>query len=221
MSTPSSSLEGAYKDKPRHYFDVLRNDLIVHIEPGGHRILDIGCSAGSTGQALKRDGKASEVVGVELTREAVAIAEGKLDRVLCGDIEQMELPYPIGYFDYILCGDVLEHLRDPWGVLAKLRAHLRSGGRIVASIPNIRNWRILANLVLRGRWDYTASGILDSTHLRFFTRSSIIEMFEGAGFALEEITHVEFGPKAKLINRFTFGLGEEFMVKQYIIKARN
>jgi SAM-dependent methyltransferase len=219
MSVPSSGLERAYQDKPKKYFDFLRDDLIAHIAPGNHKILEIGCSAGSTGHALKQDGKACEVVGIELTQEAAAIAQDRLDRVFCGDIEQMDLPYPPGYFDYILCGDVLEHLRDPWGLLARLRAYLRDGGYVIASIPNIRNWRVLTSLVFRGRWDYTTAGILDSTHLRFFTKHNMVEMFIRAGYVVEEVTHADFGPKARMIRWLTLRLGEEFLVRQYIVKA--
>lgn len=219
MSAPSTGLEQAYQDKSSQYFGLLRRDLIAHIKPGDHKILEIGCSSGATGYALKQAGKASEVVGVELTSEAAAIARKKLDRVLQGDIEQIDLPYPPGYFDYILCGDVLEHLRDPWGLLARLKTYLRDGGRVVSSIPNIRNWRVLTSLVFRGRWDYTASGILDSTHVRFFTKRNMVEMFRNAGYAVEEVTHVDFGPKSRMINRLFLGFGEEFLVRQYIIKA--
>ncbi|MEW6330034.1 MAG: methyltransferase domain-containing protein [Pseudomonadota bacterium] len=219
MSVPSAGLEQAYQDKSSQYFGNIRRDLIAHIRPGDHKILEIGCSSGATGHALKQAGKASEVVGVELTSEAAAIARERLDRVLQGDIEQMELPFSPGYFDYILCGDVLEHLRDPWGLLARLKTYLRDGGRVVSSIPNIRNWRVLTSLVFRGRWDYAKAGILDSTHVRFFTKRNMVEMFENAGYVVEEVTHADFGPKARMISRLTLKLGEEFLVRQYIVKA--
>ncbi len=188
----------------------------------GNRVLEVGCGTGNTGEALKRLGKAAEVVGIEREPEAAQLAAGKLDRVLRMSVEENALPLPLQYFDCILAGDVLEHLQDPWAVVNRLHACLKPGGRFIASVPNIRNWRILRNLVLAGRWEYMPSGILDRTHLRFFTKRSLVALFDRAHFTVDQIIpRFTFWPgsRSKVFNRLTFGLFEEFLTFQYIIVA--
>jgi 2-polyprenyl-3-methyl-5-hydroxy-6-metoxy-1,4-benzoquinol methylase len=209
-----------YEEKGARYYDRASWGVIGAVEPGRHKILEIGCSAGKTGETLKQTGKALEVVGVDLSPAAVAVAAERLDRAICCNIEETGLPYPAEYFDYILCGDVLEHLQDPWTALKKLSQYLKADHFLIASIPNIRNWRVLRDLILHGRWEYVPAGILDFTHLRFFTKRSIIELFDGAGFEVEQMEHLPFPRKEKLANLVTFGLAKDFLVKQYLVKAR-
>jgi 2-polyprenyl-3-methyl-5-hydroxy-6-metoxy-1,4-benzoquinol methylase len=202
------------------YFTQTRRDLIELVPGTGNRVLEIGCGAGNTGEALKRMGKAVEVVGIEQDPEAARWAADKLDHVWQMSIEENTLPLPQEYFDCIVAGDVLEHLQDPWGVVDRLRPCLKHGGHFIASVPNIRNWRILKSLVLAGRWQYTPSGILDRTHLRFFTKHSLAALFERTYFRVERIVpRFAFWPgsKAQVLNRLTLGLFEEFLTSQYII----
>ena len=212
------------KLKEENYFNSTRWDLIRLIRNGNNKILEIGCGTGNTGRALKESGKAAGVIGVEIIPEIAKIAETKLDKVICGDIEVLDLHFDRGYFDYVIMGDVLEHLYDPWGVVSKVRHYIKDGGYIIASLPNIRNWRIMKNLILKGEWEYTDAGLLDNTHLRFFTKKSIIKLFEDNGFGEIEIVPA-FKTKSKknksnLINVLTLGLFEEFLTGQYIVKAR-
>jgi len=186
----------------------------------GNRVLEIGCGTGNTGETLKRLGKAIEVVGIEQEPEAAQLAAGKLDRILRMSVEEEALSLPPEYFDCIIAGDVLEHLQDPWAVVSRLHSCLKPGGRFIASVPNIRNWRILRSLVLAGRWEYTPSGILDRTHLRFFTKRSLAALFDREHFVVEQIVpRFAFWPgsRSKVFNRLTFGLFEEFLTFQYII----
>ena len=106
--------------------------------------------------------------------------------MLVGDVETMELPLEPGSFDVVLCGDVVEHLRDPVAALARLRPLLKPGGRVVLSTPNIANWAIRLSL-LGGRWRYTDRGILDRSHTHLFTRSTLREALEQAGYRVERI----------------------------------
>jgi SAM-dependent methyltransferase len=165
------------------YYLEVRPDIQAIIDPRGKRILDVGCAAGELGYALKQAG-AVEVVGVEYSPEAAALARGKLDRVYVGDAQSLD--FPETGFDYILFGDVLEHTIDPWGVLASYGDYLKPGGRIVASIPNVRFYAVIARLIFN-RWGYRESGILDKTHLRFFTLPTIREMLEEAGYRIERV----------------------------------
>jgi 2-polyprenyl-3-methyl-5-hydroxy-6-metoxy-1,4-benzoquinol methylase len=98
----------------------------------------------------------------------------------------MELPFETGTFDVVLLGDVIEHLRDPVAALARLRPLLRPGGRVVLSTPNVANWAIRLALLF-GRWRYTDRGILDRTHTRLFTRATLAEALEAAGYRVERI----------------------------------
>jgi 2-polyprenyl-3-methyl-5-hydroxy-6-metoxy-1,4-benzoquinol methylase len=168
----------------RYYLED-RPDIQAVIDAPGKRILDVGCAAGELGGALKSAG-ASEVIGIEQSAEAAALAKQKLDRVFVGSVRDFSLPAGDAGFDYIIFADVLEHTEDPWSVLASSRRYLKDTGRVVASIPNIRFYSIIARLVFN-RWGYRESGILDSTHLRFFTWPTIEEMFERAGFQIERV----------------------------------
>ena len=216
----SKSLMQLYQSKTDQYFDRASWDLIGLVTPGNHKILEIGCGTGKTGYTLKQLGKAEEVVGVDLNLSSVTAAADRLDNVMCADIEEVSLPYPAGYFDYILCGDVLEHLHDPWSTTKKLSHYLKTSQFLIASIPNVRNWQVVRSLVFQGRWDYAESGLLDFTHLRFFTKCGIVEMFDHAGFAIDELGKGQFSRKEKLANFLTLGFGKEFLVKQYIVRAK-
>ena len=162
-----------------------RPEVQALIPHDARTVLDVGCGAGALGAALKRRG-ASQVVGVEANPQAAAVAMGILDRVHIGDIEVLDLPYGAGTFDCIVLADVLEHLRDPWGVLRRLAPLLRAHGRLIASLPNIRHWSVLRGL-LQGEWTYLPAGILDRGHLRFFTLRSGRALLESAGLAILEV----------------------------------
>jgi 2-polyprenyl-3-methyl-5-hydroxy-6-metoxy-1,4-benzoquinol methylase len=149
-----------------------------------NRVLDVGCSSGYLARPLAERG--NTMVGIELDPEAARAAEEFCERVLVGDVETMELPLEPGSFDVVLGGDVIEHLRDPGATLARLRPFLRPGGRIVLSTPNIANWAIRLSL-LSGRWRYTERGILDRSHTHLFTRATLVETLERAGYRVERI----------------------------------
>jgi 2-polyprenyl-3-methyl-5-hydroxy-6-metoxy-1,4-benzoquinol methylase len=106
--------------------------------------------------------------------------------VLVGDVETMELPFEAGSFDAVLCGDLIEHLRDPEAFLARVRPLLRAHGRLVLTTPNVANWAMRLGL-LAGRWRYTERGILDRTHTHLFTRSTLVETLERAGYRVVEL----------------------------------
>lgn len=150
----------------------------------GRRVLDVGCSSGYLAQPLAARG--NTIVGIELDPVAARAAEEFCERVLVGDIEVMDLPLEPASFDVVLCGDVVEHLRDPVAALARLRPLLVPGGRLVVSTPNVANWAIRLSL-LGGRWRYTDRGILDRSHTHLFTRASLRDALEAAGYRVERI----------------------------------
>jgi 2-polyprenyl-3-methyl-5-hydroxy-6-metoxy-1,4-benzoquinol methylase len=145
----------------------------------GKRVLDVGCSSGYLAHPLSERG--NTIVGIELDPEAARAAEQFCERVLVGDVETTELPLEPASFDVVLCGDVVEHLRDPVAALARLRVFLKPGGSVVLSTPNIANWAIRLSL-LGGRWRYTERGILDRTHTHLFTRATLAEALQQAGY---------------------------------------
>lgn len=203
------------------YYSYLRLELVDLIEGTGNKILEIGCGEGFTGAELKSTGKAKEVIGIEIFEPAAVKAKEKLDGVIVGDIQMMTLPYPEWYFDYIIFGDVLEHLSDPWSTLKRLRRHLSSSGFAVASIPNIAYWEILKDLIIFDKWAYIDAGILDRTHLRFFTRRSIIDLFQESGFDIVKLIH-HTPPRSinRIGNLVTIGALRRFFTAGYFIKAR-
>jgi 2-polyprenyl-3-methyl-5-hydroxy-6-metoxy-1,4-benzoquinol methylase len=156
---------------------------------GAHRVLELGCATGEVGKQLKVQLGATYYAGIDNHEVAVDEARAKLDRVYLADIERTspsELGLVEGEFDLLVALDVLEHLRDPWDVLAALTRLLKPSGRAVLSVPNVQNLGILLGLA-QGRWSYESSGILDATHLRFFTLESVHELVAGAGLV---VTHL-------------------------------
>jgi 2-polyprenyl-3-methyl-5-hydroxy-6-metoxy-1,4-benzoquinol methylase len=164
-------------------YELPRPDLQEWVLHEAKRILDIGCATGVFGAALKAR-QACHVVGIEANPLLLEAAARRLDRVIQADVEGIAPATLTAEFDCIVCGDVLEHLRDPWSVVAKLAAWLRPGGRLIATLPNVGHWAIVADL-LQGRWDLVPFGLLCWGHLRFFTRSGVERLFAGHGLTME------------------------------------
>jgi len=170
-----------------HYLEHVNAGLVGLIDGAPNRFLDIGCASGALGVALKEKFPGASVVGIEAGRGAAAQAQQRLDRVVCSRIEEVDFSAPdmAGQFDAVIVADILEHLINPWQVLLRLKAALAPGAQVLASIPNVRNLALLSELLLEGRWTYRDRGLLDVTHLRFFTFAEIMEMFEETGYRCE------------------------------------
>jgi 2-polyprenyl-3-methyl-5-hydroxy-6-metoxy-1,4-benzoquinol methylase len=189
MTIPTEVLQSFNAVSP-DYFAQSRNEVLPYIPVTVKKLLDLGCNRGAFGFLIKLLFGA-EVWGVDYDAEFAEIAKKQLDNVIIGDINVVMTDLPDHYFDCISCNDVLEHLVDPYSVLTLLKAKLAPGGVIVCSIPNVRYWDNFKNFLLRKQWRYTDHGILDRTHLRFFTELSIRDMFDSLGFdilRLEGIT---------------------------------
>jgi SAM-dependent methyltransferase len=198
-----------------------REDLWPYIPVGTRRVLDVGCAQGQVGAALKAAGRAREVVGLELSPQAAAEARQHLDDVVEGDIEAAQVPYPDGYFDLLLYADVLEHLKNPWDLVARQRRLLRQGGRVVVSLPNIGHYSTLL-MLLRQQWRYQELGIMDYTHLRFFTRPGVLDLLRRAGYAEVRLyRRGGEGPKQRLARALTLGYSTDFFIPGFIAVARN
>lgn len=184
------------------------------------RILDIGCGQGNLGAFLKQ-AFACHVTGLDILEENTQKALKVLDKVLLGDIETMDLNELEGPFDYIIFSDCLEHLLDPEKVLLRLRHLLQSkDGELLISIPNVRNFRVTLPLLLQDEWQYTDEGLLDKTHLRFFTLKSIKRLLRQTGFQVNQVRYdLPISSKSGLLNRFTFGLIRNHLTSHYFIQS--
>jgi SAM-dependent methyltransferase len=202
------------------YFGDLRPEIVAMIPDNCNSVLDVGCGYGTLGRHLKEQG-VPNVCGIEIFPEAAAEAAKVLDTVVQGNIETVSLPFFKDQFDCIVCADVLEHLVDPWNILNSLQHYLKSDGCIVASIPNVGFHRVVRGLI-KGQWRYAKSGILDKTHLRFFTLEGIESLFAVNGLVIEKIDRkIDAGLNMKLLNLMLLGGIKESLVIQYIIKAVN
>lgn len=213
-----------YADKERGYFTAARLDLLEMLPRGGGlRLLELGAGDGATLRAAKALGLAEQTVGIDIVEPpAPPAGEPAVDRFLCGNVEAMELDLAPNSFDAVLCADVLEHLIDPWRVVARLAELLRPGGVFLSSIPNLRNHRALRAIVLDGDFRYAEAGLLDRSHLRFFCRANIRELFAGAGLVVEtmEENMGGYGLRHRLLDGLTFGRLHDFFVFQYRTRAR-
>lgn len=205
--------------KPDGYYSHSRRELMPLIPPQAKRILEVGCGEGEFAHALRSSqGVADlELVGVEVYEKAAAVASTRFDRVFLGNFEHLQLGYD-GYFDCVVFADVLEHMADPWAALLKARDYLKSDGSLVASIPNVQHWRVLANL-LRGSWEYAPEGIMDRTHLRFFTRRTISKLFLDTGYRVRVFCAYLGTPFGRTVNVLTGRLFESFLAYQYFVLA--
>ena len=172
-----AELMGAYHDHPR-------KELLSLMERPPRRALDVGCATGATGELIKAAWPEAHVTGIELNRAAAARAEGRIDQVICEKLEDIDFPaqgIAPGSIDTVILADVLEHLYDPWDALVRLRPLLTEDAQVLVSLPNVRNLWLL-NELASGRFPYAAEGLLDITHIRWFTRDEMLRMLRETGY---------------------------------------
>ena len=208
--------------QPPEYFAQTRPEMLSFVPQGRLRVLEIGCAEGRFGAQLKQHRGAGEVWGVELDPKAAAAAERTLDRVFVGDIARLSFDLPEQHFECIVMNDVIEHLANPDEVVARLKRVLARDGVIVCSIPNVRYFFTLFDLVVRKKWEYEDAGVLDRTHLRFFTLSSIRSFFDRLGFEVERLEgiHGLNSWKFTAINALSLGQLADTRFPQFACVAR-
>ena len=145
------------------------------------KVLELGCGKGYVSERLKQNG--CRVTGIEISGDNAKQARRHCEKVIVGNVETMKMPFRQNTFDAILSGDVLEHLHEPKAALEKVMPFLKDDGVIIVSLPNIANWKIRLKLLL-GKFDYADWGIMDRTHLRFFTRKTARKLLEDAGYTI-------------------------------------
>jgi SAM-dependent methyltransferase len=164
------------------YYGELRSDVLPHLPDEVQDLLEIGCGRGFTGRFL-REKLGCRVTGVELNPIIAREAERNLDRVIVGDVTEVEID---GSFDVVLAFELMEHLPEPESFLARIRRLVKAGGKIVLSVPNVGHYSVVEDL-LAGRWDYLPIGLLCYTHLRFFTRRTLEDWMRRIGFSSFEL----------------------------------
>ncbi|NLK94081.1 MAG: methyltransferase domain-containing protein [Clostridiales bacterium] len=165
-------------------FDVVDN--IIEEKDKKFKILEIGSATGATLLNIKSRYKNAEIYGIDIDEGAIKICECFANAKVV-NVETEEIPFNEGLFDYIIMPDVLEHLRNPEEVLGKVKRCLKDDGKIIISIPNVMHYSILADLI-NGNWTYADSGILDKTHVKFFTLNEIIKLLDKEEYKIEKVS---------------------------------
>lgn len=201
------------------YFSHVRREILPLLPEFAENVLEVGCASGATLAWLKREKRCTYTCGVEFVESAAEAAKQHVDTVFCGDAEKIDLGNR--RFDLILLLDVLEHLVDPWKFLNRLQEkHLVPGGKVICSLPNIRHYRIIKALLLKGEFEYQDAGILDRTHLRFFTRNSAIALMKSGNLRIEQvIAPPPSKQRYRRLDWLTGGWLRDFFVYQYLISS--
>lgn len=224
-----------------HYKDFANESLLLVLDGEPGRVLEVGCAGGRLGAILKERHPGTHVTGIEAGHAAAKLASTRLDRVLRARLENVDYAahgIAPASFDLVIAGDVLEHLVNPWAELVRLRPLIAPTGRLIASIPNVRNLQVLAGLADRGRFQYEERGLLDVTHLRFFALDDMHAMFETTGYRIEA-SMFTISPALKQLFMESKGRGNvtlnvgrmrladvtqrelmEFCAEQYILRVR-
>jgi 2-polyprenyl-3-methyl-5-hydroxy-6-metoxy-1,4-benzoquinol methylase len=201
------------------YSDSDRREMLSFVPSSTRSVLDVGCGKGGFGGAVKADRPGVEVWGMDSSPEVIERATAALDRFVLGLFPDDS---PDRRFDCLTFNDSLEHMPDPWGALREAQRLLTEDGVIVVSLPNIRQYSIIRMLVLKGDWEYRDTGIMDRTHLRFFTRKSALRLFEECGFTVSECVPMAVanqGWKARLLSRLG-NRAVEFRARHFAFVAR-
>jgi len=201
------------------YHGHARHEVLQYLPEQFAKVVDVGGSAGGTLSAIRQMAPLARTVCLDADERSVSIALAQGHEAIRCNLDQ-EIPNVFADADVVLLLDILEHLVDPWSVISTIVAKLRSGTCVIVSLPNVRYWNVSLNLVLRGQWTLQDAGVLDRTHLRFFTRSTGASLVQGGGLALEKIvSKVAAGRRFKLMNVLTLGVFEDFLSPQNIYIA--
>ena len=211
------------KDQKRdYYYESDRPELVPFIPKESKKVLDVGCGMGHFAKHIKDQNKA-EVWGLEYDPSSAEKAASLLDKVLTGDVITLSSELPENHFDLICFNDVLEHLLDPYQALEKMRTKLNGDGIVFASIPHIRYFKAMIELVMKKDLLYTDHGTFDRTHLRFFSKKSIIRMFEEAGYEIIQIKGINASKSIRpfLIKVLTLWKLDDCEFLQYAVTAKS
>jgi len=205
-----------HADAPDFYFEGSRNEILPFVPEGVKTCLDVGCAQGNWGKLL-HDKLKIEVTGIEPTQQA-KIAETKLHQVYEATFDDVYEQLKPKQFDLITFNDVLEHLVDPWDTLNKCKQLLNEHGYLIASLPNVRFYGNLKELIFEKDWRYREEGILDKTHLRFFTKKSGEALFDSCGYTVKRVEGINafHSTKLKIYSKLLGGLLDDCFALQHV-----
>lgn len=206
-------------------FDLNKLDLLnidsqsVGLIPSGVKVLEIGCATGFVGEYLIREKKCN-VVGVELGKDEAVAARKKINMVIEGDIEDEKTLGKIsGTFDIIYASALIEHLKNPWEALQKWKKYLKKNGSLIITTSNIAHWSIRLQL-LKGKFEYQQYGILDNTHLRFFTTETFQKLVVDCGYTIENFSTDPVGGGYPKVSKILSNFFPNLFAYQMLIKAK-
>lgn len=210
-----------YEKKEVIYFSNTRTEIKSLLPTFSESVLEVGCGNGATLKWLKELNLCKTTSAIELVENMAREAKKTVDYVLVGDCEKIVLELTPNTYDLILCLDVLEHMIDPWSFIENVQKSLKPGGYIISSIPNIRNANVLVKLLFKKTFKYEDHGLLDKTHLRFFTKISAQELMKIGLLDIEKsITNpIPLTSKTGIFNLLTFGIFKELLTTQFLIKS--
>lgn len=213
-------IEEMYITKETNYFSLERQMFKDAVRENSLNILDIGCGTGILGAYFKKNQNCN-VTGIEINQKAFEAAKLNLDNVIKGNIETLDLTLNENYFDVIIMGDVLEHLVNPITTILKITPLLKKEGRILITVPNVRNWNVLIKLIFQDSWEYADWGILDYTHMRFFTLKSAKSILKKNNIKIESAQRIIQKPsKSHVFNIFTLGIFEGFLASHIFLTLK-
>jgi 2-polyprenyl-3-methyl-5-hydroxy-6-metoxy-1,4-benzoquinol methylase len=199
------------------YYSLCRPEILSHIKQLPVNVLDVGCGAGFFGESLIEK-YACTVYGVELNTQAAQCAEKRLPHIINASIDDALPLLQDNFFDTIFLNDVLEHLYDPAKTLCQIKRKLHSDGLVYASIPSIIHYQELLNLLLRKDFVYEEAGIMDFTHIRWFTKKGMKRLFHDAGLTVVAQHGINPTPSRlqRLISFCSVGFYEETKYPQFL-----
>lgn len=203
------------------YYNCDRSDMLPFVPANISKTIEFGCGNGNFSAILKEKYQV-EAWGVDINGAALKEAERKLDRVINGDANDVIPTLPEEYFDCVICNDFLEHLAFPEIFLTNIRSRLRPNAFLIASVPNIRYWRTFVEYFFRKDWEYVDAGILDRSHLRFFTRKSLVRFLYSCNIKIEQIEGINRTDSRNFFwaNIFLCGVIDDMKHMQYGLRGR-
>ena len=221
-------MDGVERATKAHAYENPRPEVQALVPRDVRRILDLGCSSGALGAALKARGEV-EIVGVEIDRGYARDASGRLDRVVVADVQALatdpDLEAELGRFDCLIAADVLEHLVDPWAALRSFARLLDPGCPAIVSLPNVRYWETFWQLGRHGTWPRRPLGVFDATHLRWFTLGDAHELLYSAQIKVEttsrQLRRPDGAPWPGWVERVgTLPVARSLLCLQYVLVGR-
>jgi 2-polyprenyl-3-methyl-5-hydroxy-6-metoxy-1,4-benzoquinol methylase len=213
-------MKNLYDQKDISYYSHTRTELLKYLPKDFKTVLDVGCAGGNFGQMLKELYNC-EVWGIEPDEHSANIASTKLNKVINSQFNERIEISPEKKFDCIFFNDVLEHLAEPDEALLIASKFLAPGGSIIASIPNIRFYPAMISLIRHKDFKYLDAGVMDKTHLRFFTRKSMIRLFDETGYKIQTIEGINRHKfrYLEILNFFLLKSVDDMHFPQYAIVA--